>query len=195
MTQVFLRPSYPQQGAGAVNRSFGQQLAGQVKVRPGLNGRQRDSWSRGQQSLAGRPGPKLLHGAAVLLVEVEGAAGRPRLYGRSDRPVKRDDRETEGVDQHDGVVEELSLRDERSSLIAEQHFTAATSESTHLDSVQTNNVSNLEDFRMILQFLTEDGAADLLVGLISNLQTGAEVCGKKQKTSGASFTNYTWLSE
>lgn len=45
--------------------------------------------------------------------------------------------------------------------------------------MHADNVSDLEDFWMILQFLTEDGAADLLVGLISNLQAGAEVCGKK----------------
>lgn len=45
--------------------------------------------------------------------------------------------------------------------------------------MHADDVSNLEDFGMIIQFLTEDGAADLLVGLISNLQAGAEVYGKK----------------
>lgn len=49
----------------------------------------------------------------------------------------------------------------------------------NLDSVHADNVSDFKDFGMVLQLLTEDGAANLLVGLISNLQAGAEVCGKK----------------
>lgn len=101
--------SYPQQGAGGVDGRFGQQLAGQVKVRFGLNGRQRHCGNRGQQRLAGRPGSQLLYGPAVVLVEVEGAAGCPRLHSAAHRPVKRQHRKTEGVDQRDGVVEKLSL--------------------------------------------------------------------------------------
>lgn len=46
-----------------------------------------------------------------------------------------------------------------------------------LDSVQADDVPNLKDFGMVLQLLTEDGATDLPVGLIGNLQAGAEVCG------------------
>lgn len=45
--------------------------------------------------------------------------------------------------------------------------------------MHADDVPDLKDFGMVLQLLTEDGAADLLVGLISNLQAGAEVCGKK----------------
>lgn len=61
--------------------------------------------------------------------------------------------------------------------------------SVDLHSVHSDDVSNLEDFWMILQFLTEDGAADLLVGLISNLQAGAEVFGKKDRqTQGCIHT-------
>lgn len=45
--------------------------------------------------------------------------------------------------------------------------------------MHADNVSDFKDFGMVLQLITEDGAADLLVGLISNLQAGAEVCGKK----------------
>jgi len=48
-----------------------------------------------------------------------------------------------------------------------------------LDFVHANDVSNLEDFGMVLQFLTEDGAANFVVGLISDLQAGAEICGKR----------------
>lgn len=44
--------------------------------------------------------------------------------------------------------------------------------------MQADDVPDLKDFGMVLQLLTEDGAADLLVGLIGNLQAGAEVCGK-----------------
>lgn len=101
--------SYPQQHAGGVDGSFGQQLAGQVKVSFGLDGRQRDCGDLREEGLAGGPGSQLLHGPTVLLVEVEGAAGGPRLHGSTHRPVKRHHRETEGVDQHDGVVVELSL--------------------------------------------------------------------------------------
>lgn len=101
--------SYPQQGAGAVDVSSGQQLAGQVEVSFGLNGRQRDCGSRGEDSLIGGPRSQLLHGSTVLLVEVEGAAGGSRLHGSTYRPVKRHHRETESVDERDGVIEELSL--------------------------------------------------------------------------------------
>lgn len=45
--------------------------------------------------------------------------------------------------------------------------------------MHADDISDLEDFGMILQLLTEDCAADLLVGLIGDLQAGAEVCGKK----------------
>lgn len=45
--------------------------------------------------------------------------------------------------------------------------------------MQADDVSDLKDSGMVLQLLTEDGAADLLVGLIGDLQTGAEVCGEK----------------
>lgn len=48
-----------------------------------------------------------------------------------------------------------------------------------LDSVHADDVSDLKDFGMVVQLLTEDGAADLLVGRICNLQGGAEVCGQK----------------
>lgn len=44
--------------------------------------------------------------------------------------------------------------------------------------MQADDVPDLKDFGMVLQLLTEDGATDLLVGLIGNLQAGAEVCGK-----------------
>lgn len=44
-----------------------------------------------------------------------------------------------------------------------------------LDSVQADDVSDLEDVGMVLQLLTEDGAADLLVGRIGDLQAGAVV--------------------
>lgn len=47
--------------------------------------------------------------------------------------------------------------------------------------MQADDVSNLEDFGMVLQFVTEDSAADLLVGLISDLQAGAEVYGKNSE--------------
>lgn len=49
----------------------------------------------------------------------------------------------------------------------------------HLNSVHANNVSILKDFGMVLQFLTEDGAANLFIRLVSNLQGGAEVCKKR----------------
>lgn len=41
--------------------------------------------------------------------------------------------------------------------------------------MQADDVPNLEDFRMVLQLLTEDVAEDILVGLVSYLQTGAEI--------------------
>lgn len=48
--------------------------------------------------------------------------------------------------------------------------------------MQTDDVSDLEDFGMVVQLLAEDGAADLLVGLISDLQARAEICGKKERS-------------
>lgn len=42
LKSAFLQVSYPQQGAGGINRGLGQQLAGQVKVSFGLNSRQWD---------------------------------------------------------------------------------------------------------------------------------------------------------
>lgn len=48
-----------------------------------------------------------------------------------------------------------------------------------LDSVHPNNVTDLKDFGMLLQLFTEDGAANIAVGLIGDLQTGAEICYKK----------------
>lgn len=45
--------------------------------------------------------------------------------------------------------------------------------------MHADDISDLKDFGVVLQLLTEDGAADLLVGLIGDLQAGAEVCGKK----------------
>lgn len=47
-----------------------------------------------------------------------------------------------------------------------------------LDSVQADDVPDFKDFGMVLQLLTEDGATDVLVGLICNLQAGAVVCGE-----------------
>lgn len=48
----------------------------------------------------------------------------------------------------------------------------------NLDSVQANNVSDLKDFGMVLQLLTEDGASNLVVGLVSDLQCRTEICGR-----------------
>lgn len=45
-----------------------------------------------------------------------------------------------------------------------------------LDSVHADNVSILKDFGVILQLLTEDSAADLVVRLIGDLQDGAVIC-------------------
>lgn len=45
--------------------------------------------------------------------------------------------------------------------------------------MHADDVSDFKDFWMVFQLLTEHGAADLLVGLICNLQAGAKVCGKK----------------
>lgn len=109
MTSVVCISSYPQQGAGGVNGSFGKQLAGKVEVCFGLNVRQRDCGNRWEECLAGCPGSKLLHSPTILLVEMEGAAGGPRLDVSTNCPVKCHHRETKGVDQHDGVVEELGL--------------------------------------------------------------------------------------
>lgn len=47
--------------------------------------------------------------------------------------------------------------------------------------MHADDVSNLKDFGVVFQLLAEDGAADLLVGLIGDLQAGAEVCGKKTR--------------
>lgn len=41
--------------------------------------------------------------------------------------------------------------------------------------MQADDVSDLKDVGMVFQLLTEDGAADLLVGLIGDLQAGAVV--------------------
>ena len=45
----------------------------------------------------------------------------------------------------------------------------------NLDAVQADNVPDLVDLWMVLQLLAEDGAADLLVGLISDLHAGPQV--------------------
>lgn len=45
--------------------------------------------------------------------------------------------------------------------------------------MHADDVSDPKDFGMVVQLLTEDGAADLPVGRICNLQGGAEVCGQK----------------
>lgn len=45
--------------------------------------------------------------------------------------------------------------------------------------MQADDVSGLKDFGMVLQLLTEDGACNTVVGLVSNLQTGAEICEEK----------------
>ena len=45
--------------------------------------------------------------------------------------------------------------------------------------MHADDVANLKDSGMVLQLFTEDIAADLLVGLISDLQAGAEVCAEK----------------
>lgn len=45
--------------------------------------------------------------------------------------------------------------------------------------MHAHDVSDLKDSGVVLQLLTEDGAADLLIGLICDLQAGAEVCGEK----------------
>lgn len=55
--------------------------------------------------------------------------------------------------------------------------------------MHADDVSDLKDFGMVVQLLTEDGAADLLVGLIGNLQDGAEVCGEKTCCGQISETN------
>lgn len=101
--------TYPQQGAGGVDGCFGKQLAGKVEVSFGLNVRQRDCGNSGEECLAGCPGSKLLHSTTIVLVEVEGAAGGPRLHVSANCPVKCHHRETKGVDQHDGVIKELCL--------------------------------------------------------------------------------------
>lgn len=49
----------------------------------------------------------------------------------------------------------------------------------HLNSVHANNVSIPKDFGMVLQFLTEDGAANLFIRVVSNLQARAEICEKR----------------
>lgn len=52
--------------------------------------------------------------------------------------------------------------------------------------MQADDVSDLKDFGMVVQLLTEEGAADLLVGLVGDLQAGAEVCGTEAKRSDGS---------
>lgn len=101
--------SYPQQGAGGVDGGLGQQLAGQVKVICGLNCRQTHQRGRGHLHLASSPGPQLLHSRTIRLVKVELLAGGSRLHGSTLPAIKCHDRETKGVDQHDGVIEKLSL--------------------------------------------------------------------------------------
>lgn len=44
--------------------------------------------------------------------------------------------------------------------------------------MKADDVPDFKDFGMVLQLLTEDGATDVLVGLIGNLQAGAIVCGE-----------------
>lgn len=48
-------------------------------------------------------------------------------------------------------------------------------EVSDLDPVQADDISNLEDDRMVLQVLREDGAPDNLVGMVCDLQVGAVV--------------------
>lgn len=64
--------------------------------------------------------------------------------------------------------------------------TALGGDSSDLDPVQTDDVSDLKDVGMVLQLLTEDGAADLLVGLIGDLQAGAVVCGERTSSGQVS---------
>lgn len=52
--------------------------------------------------------------------------------------------------------------------------------------MQADDVSDLKDVGMVLQLLTEDGAADLLVGLIGDLQAGAVVCGERTSSGPVS---------
>lgn len=61
----------------------------------------------------------------------------------------------------------------------------------HLDSVHADDVSDLEDLGMLLQLVTEDGAADPLVGLIHDLQAGAEICGQRSPVTHS--YNYLYL--
>lgn len=109
MTAVVCICTYPQQGAGGVDGCFGKQLAGKVEVSFGLNVRQRDCGNSGEECLAGSPGSKVFHSPTNLLVELERAAGGPRLHVSANCPVKCHHRETKGVDQHDGVLEGLGL--------------------------------------------------------------------------------------
>lgn len=48
---------------------------------------------------------------------MEGSAGGPWLHGSAHRPIERHHRETEGVDERDGAVKELSLRGDEGSFI------------------------------------------------------------------------------
>lgn len=109
VTAVICIGTYPEQSASSVDGCFGKQLAGKVKVSFGLDVRQRDCENRGQQCLASCPGSKLLHSPAIILVKVEGPAGRPRFHVSANWSIKRHHRKTMGVDQRDGVVEELGL--------------------------------------------------------------------------------------
>lgn len=176
--------SHPQQRAGGVDRSFGQQLARQVEVRFGLHVTQGHCGKRREDGQAGGPRSQLRHLPEVLLVEVERAAGGPRLHGGAVRPVERHRGEAKGVDQRDGVTEDLRLggRAESHQHPVVQHLEekdGARRDGSDLDSVQADDVSDLKDVGMVLQLLTEDSAADLLVRLIGDLQTGAVVCGER----------------
>lgn len=53
--------------------------------------------------------------------------------------------------------------------------------------MQADDVPHLEDLGMVLQLLTEDVAEDILVGLVSYLQTGAEIWTEERRVRGSVF--------
>lgn len=168
-----------QQHAGGVQRGLGQQLAGEVKVGPGLHLAQRHGGRQCGGLASSSPAVELLHPLHVLLVPVEGAAGGPRLQGAVVCTGHSHRREAEGVDQCDGIVEGLHLVDERQEgsrrgPAGEVKGLEEGGGVSHLDPVQADDVPDLNG-RMVHQVLGEDGAPDNLVRLIGDLQGGAVV--------------------